>query len=343
MEELQINSRLVSNLNLIQLPRSVEEQAFSQAVSDGLSKPQKSLPCRYFYDLAGSKLFEQICEVPEYYLTRTEQKIFENNSTDIIDAVGHELAIVEFGSGSSIKTRLLINAALNRQEHLHYIPIDISSNFLKTSAHALLSEIDRLSVTAIAAEYAEAIPIIPAPQEPRLFLFIGSNIGNLNRAEAIAFITKIRNRMHPRDRLLISFDLVKAPHILEAAYNDAAGVTAAFNKNLLTRINRELGATFTISDFDHSAPFIQEHSRIEMRLISRRPHHVCVTKLQQEFIFELGEYIHTEDSHKYTFESFSEICRAASLEIQNRWLDEHEWFAVALLKPEEYDSTKQCQ
>ena len=127
MEELEIGRRLNPHLDLIELPKSREEQVFSEAVADGLSKPQKNLPCRYFYDLAGSKLFEQICELPEYYLTRTEQKIFEDNSSDIINALGSELAIVEFGSGNSVKTRLLINAALNRQEHLHYIPIDISS------------------------------------------------------------------------------------------------------------------------------------------------------------------------------------------------------------------------
>ena len=171
MEELGIKRRLTSGLDLIELPRSREEQVFSQAVADGLSKSQKSLPCRYFYDLAGSKLFEQICELPEYYLTRTEQKIFEDNSTDIIDALGHKLAIVEFGSGNSVKTRLLINAVLNRQEHLHYIPIDISSSFLKASARALLGEIDQLSITAIAAEYTDAIPIIPDLQEPPLVSF----------------------------------------------------------------------------------------------------------------------------------------------------------------------------
>ena len=333
MEELQTKRRLALSLDLIKLPRSCEEKEFSQAVVEGLSKPQKSLPCRYFYDLAGSKLFEQICELPEYYLTRTEQKIFEDNSTDIINALDYELAIVEFGSGNSVKTRLLINAALNRQNHLHYIPIDISSSFLKASAQALLGEIDRLSITAIAAEYADAIPIIPDPQEPRLFLFIGSNIGNFNRAEAVSFITKIRKQMHSQDRLLISFDLVKASHILEAAYNDAAGVTAAFNKNLLTRINRELGGTFALSKFDHFAPFVKLDSRIEMRLISRWSQRVYINNLQREFTFERDEYIHTEDSHKYTFESFTEICRVAGLEIQNQWLDKHEWFAVALLKP----------
>ena len=333
MEELQTKRRLALNLDLIKLPRSCEEKAFSQAVVEGLSKLQKSLPCRYFYDLAGSKLFEQICELPEYYLTRTEQKIFEDNSTDIIDALDRELAIVEFGSGNSVKTRLLINAALNRQKHLHYVPIDISSSFLKASSQALLGEIDRLSITAIAAEYADAIPIIPDPQEPRLFLFIGSNIGNFNRAEAVSFITKIRKQMHSQDRLLISFDLVKASHILEAAYNDAAGVTAAFNKNLLTRINRELGGTFSLSKFDHFAPFVKSDSRIEMRLISRCPQRVYIDNLQREFTFERDEYIHTENSHKYTFESFTEICRVAGLEIQNQWLDKHEWFAVALLKP----------
>jgi L-histidine N-alpha-methyltransferase len=333
LEELGIKRRLTSGLDLIELPRSREEQVFSQAVADGLSKSQKSLPCRYFYDLAGSKLFEQICELPEYYLTRTEQKIFEDNSTDIIDALGHKLAIVEFGSGNSVKTRLLINAVLNRQEHLHYIPIDISSSFLKASARALLGEIDQLSITAIVAEYTDAIPIIPDPQEPRLFLFIGSNIGNFNRAEAVSFITKIREQMHSQDRLLTSFDLVKATHILEAAYNDAAGVTAAFNKNLLTRVNHELEGTFVISKFDHFAPFVKSDSRIEMRLISRCPQRVYINNLQQEFTFEQDEYIHTEDSHKYTFESFTEICRAAGLEIQNQWLDKHEWYAVALLKP----------
>jgi dimethylhistidine N-methyltransferase len=333
LEELQTKRRLAANLDLIELPRSCEEKAFSQAVVDGLSKPQKCLPCRYFYDLAGSKLFEQICELPEYYLTRTEQKIFEDNSTDIIDALGHKLAIVEFGSGNSVKTRLLINAVLNRQEHLHYIPIDISSSFLKASARALLGEIDQLSITAIVAEYTDAIPIIPDPQEPRLFLFIGSNIGNFNRAEAVSFITKIREQMHSQDRLLTSFDLVKATHILEAAYNDAAGVTAAFNKNLLTRVNHELEGTFVISKFDHFAPFVKSDSRIEMRLISRCPQRVYINNLQQEFTFEQDEYIHTEDSHKYTFESFTEICRAAGLEIQNQWLDKHEWYAVALLKP----------
>ena len=332
MEELQIKNRLASNIDLIELPRSREEQAFSQAVADGLSKQQKSLPCRYFYDLAGSKLFEQICELPEYYLTRTEQKIFVDHSNDIIDAVGHELAIVEFGSGNSVKTRLLISAALNRQEHLHYIPVDISSGFLKTSSHALIGEIDRLSITAIAAEYADAIPIIPDPKEPRLFLFIGSNIGNFNRAEAVTFIAKIREQMHSRDRLLISFDLVKSAHILEAAYNDTSGVTAAFNKNLLVRINRELGGSFILSEFDHVAPFVKPDSRIEMRLISRCHQRVHIRKLQREFTFQQGEYIHTEDSHKYTLESFTEICSDADLEIQNRWLDKREWFAVALLR-----------
>ncbi len=335
MEELQTKCRLAANLDLIELPKSLEEQEFSDAVADGLSKSQKSLPCRYFYDLPGSKLFEQICELPEYYLTRTEQKIFEGHSTDIIDSLDRELAIVEFGSGNSAKTRLLIDAALSRQKRLRYIPIDISASFLKASARALLGEIDQLSITAIAAEYGDAIPLIPDLEEPRLFLFIGSNIGNFDQADAVSFTTKIRERMHARDRLLISFDLVKASHILEAAYNDAAGVTAAFNKNLLTRINRELGGNFVLSEFDHCAPFVQEHSRIEMRLISRRFQRVHINKMQREFTFRQDEYIHTEDSHKYTFERFTSICGAANLEIQERWLDEREWFAVTLLKPRE--------
>ena len=250
-----MRQHMVSGVNFIELPRDQEEKNFTSAVVEGLSQPQKTLPCRLFYDAAGSQLFEQICKLPEYYLTRTEQKILEDNVSEMIDTVGHNLALVEFGSGSSVKTRLLINAALNCQRNLHYTSVDISSEILRTASFSLLNEYDRLTITAIAAEYNDAIPILPHHEGSRLMLFLGSNIGNFGTEEAVAFLGRIGNQMNGEDWLLVGIDLLKERSIVEAAYNDAAGVTSAFNKNLLARINRELGGTFVLDDFEHAAPF----------------------------------------------------------------------------------------
>ena len=327
-----MRQQTVSGVNFIELARDPGEGNFSSAVVEGLSQPQKRLPCRLFYDTDGSQLFEQICKLPEYYLTRTEQKILEDNVSEMIDAVGHNVALVEFGSGSSVKTRLLINAAFDCQKNLHYTSVDISSDFLRASSFSLLNEYERLSITAIAAEYNDAIPILPHHEGPRLVLFLGSNIGNFGSEEAVAFLRRIGHQMNREDRLLIGFDLLKDRGIIEAAYNDAAGVTAAFNKNLLARINRELGRTFAPDDFEHAAPFVEECTRIEMRLISRFRQTAYITTPERAFHFEPDEYIHTENSHKYTIESFARICHTASLEIQAQWLDERAWFAVILLR-----------
>lgn len=322
----------ISGVNFIELPRDQEERNFINAVVEGLSQPQKILPCRLFYDAAGSHLFEQICKLPEYYLTRTEQKILEDNVSEMIDTVGHDLALVEFGSGSSVKTRLLINAALNCQKNLHYTSVDISSDVLRAASFSLLNEYERLSITAIAAEYNDALQILPHHEGPRLILFLGSNIGNFGTGEAVAFLGRIVNQMNREDRLLVGFDLLKDRGIIQAAYNDSAGVTAAFNKNVLARINRELRGTFVIDDFEHAAPFVEAHSRIEMRLISRRHQTAYIATPDRAFHFESDEFIHTENSHKYTVESFAGICRAAGLEMHAQWLDKNAWFAIAILQ-----------
>ena len=331
-----MRQQMVSGVNFIELPRDRGGEDFTSAVVEGLSQPQKILPCRLFYDSDGSQLFEQICKLPEYYLTRTEQKILEDNVPEMVKAAGHNVALVEFGSGSSLKTRLLINAALDCQRHLHYTSVDISSDFLRRSSLSLLNEYERLSITAIAAEYNDAIPILPHHEGPRLILFLGSNIGNFDSEEAVAFLRRIGHQMNREDRLLIGFDLLKELSIIEAAYNDAAGVTAAFNKNLLARINRELGGAFVLDDFEHAAPFVEDRARIEMRLISRCHQSAYISTPEQAFHFEADEYIHTENSHKYTIESFAGICHAAGLEIQAQWLDERAWFAVALLRKQVY-------
>ena len=300
--------------------------------------PRKQLPCRFFYDEAGSELFERICDLPEYYPTRTERAILARHAHDIIHTA-HEaetnapLALIEFGSGSSYKTRLLIEAAMDQQDTTTYVPIDISGDFLHASCLSLLQDYPSLAVTGLAAEYSESLRVLPDPDGPRLFLFLGSNIGNFEQDEACAFLAGLRAAMLPNDRLLIGVDLVKDIAVLEAAYNDAAGVTGEFNKNLLRRINRELIGDFDLDGFAHHAPFVQEHARIEMHLVSKFDQTVNLNELDLRFDFAAGEIVHTENSHKYTLESFARLCAPAGLEIQARWTDENNWFAELLLRP----------
>ncbi|HLV81672.1 MAG TPA: L-histidine N(alpha)-methyltransferase [Chthonomonadaceae bacterium] len=321
------------NLNLITVPASHRPETLSALVASGLSKPQKRLPCRLFYDAAGSQLFERICALPEYYLTRTDHRILEDHAAEIVAAAGDDVTLVEFGSGSSCKTRLLIEALLAWQRHLHYVPIDISREFLHESARALQSDYEGLAVTAIAAEYDDSLQALPDHHGPRLFLFLGSNIGNFTREEAAGFLRRIAQRMQPQDRLLVGIDLMKDIQIIEAAYNDSLGVTAAFNKNLLARINREMGADFDLDQFEHQAPFIEREARIEMRLVSRRRQAVCLPAEDLLLHFEAGEYIHTENSHKYTLDGFAALCATAGLEFQQTWRDARAWFAEVLLRP----------
>ena len=324
---------LPDGVNLIKAPKHNSQQSLKDAIADGFQKDPKSIPALFFYDTPGSQLFEKICKLPEYYPTRTEHKILTDNAPDIIEAVTGEVELVELGSGSSAKTRVLINAILADQSHLRYMPTDISTDFLIQSSISLKNEYEPLSITAIAAEHSDALRLLPeGGSQSRLFLFLGSNIGNSEQEEAISFIGQIRCRMREEDRLLIGFDLVKDRQVLFDAYNDKAGVTAEFNKNLLVRINRELGGDFKCDLFDHYAPYVEEYSRIEMRLVSRCAQSVYVKCLEQKFNFHEGEYIHTENSYKYTLDGFGSLCEAAGLKIEKHYLDENGWFAVGLFR-----------
>lgn len=306
-----------------------------ETVYRGLSSTPKSLPPRLFYDHAGSELFEAITDLPEYYPTRTEAAILERYAAEIVERTGTGLTMVEFGAGSSRKTRLLIEAALSRQGSLEYVPIDISRAFLRESAEALLREYPDLRVTALAGEYFDAALAIPEASGPRLILFLGSNIGNLPHADAIEFLRRVRRAMRPGDRLLVGTDLVKDASTLEAAYDDAQGVTARFNLNLLARINRELGGGFDLKCFRHVAPWDAGQERIEMRLVSLADQRVRIEDLDWEFDLAEGEPIVTEWSQKYTAESFAALCAPAGLEVAARWTDERGWFAEWLLLPVE--------
>lgn len=326
---------MVSRLEFIEVPVTRQEESLPAEVAIGLSQPQKTLPSRLFYDRRGSELFERITGLPEYYPTRTEQWILDCYASDILERVGDDLAMVEFGSGSSCKTRTLIEAALARQSSLVYVPIDISAEFLRASSQQLLHEYDRLQVKAVAAEYFDSMSKLPKHDGPRLFLFLGSNVGNFDREESVVFLRGIRRQMAPYDRLMMGVDLVKDVSVLEAAYNDSAGVTEAFNKNLLVRINNELGGHFDLELFDHWAPFVEEESRIEMRLVSRESQVVPIDGLDRAFSFREGEYIHTENSYKYTLSSVDELCEQAGMALMEDWKDPNGWFATVLIKPED--------
>jgi len=321
-----------TRLEFIEVASSHPGNSLTEAVRTGLADRPKRLPCCYFYDHTGSDLFEEITRLPEYYLTRCEAEILSRWSDEITASLGPRISIFEFGSGSSLKTRLLIQAALDRQGSLHYVPIDISKSFLRCSSEALLDTFEGLSITALAAEYNAAMGCLPKDENPRLILFLGSNIGNFTSCEATAFLTGVAERMEDRDGLLVGVDLVKDRKVLFDAYNDSADITAQFNKNLLLRINRELDADFDLSAFKHYAPFDESHSRIEMRLVSERDQTVNVRALGASYEFEDGEFILTEWSHKYTVQSFSMLAESAGLRIVGQWTDPRQWFAEFLLE-----------
>ena len=334
--EKEILLAMSQRLHFAETPPKSIENDLPCAVLAGLSAPVKTLPSRLFYDVYGSALFEEITALPEYYLTRTEANLLQQYASAIVAALQTEIAVVEFGSGSSAKTRLLFDAILKRQSTLHYTAIDISREFLSDSARALLQEYSQLNITAIPSEYHVAMNLLPAESLPRLFLFLGSNLGNFETAEAVTFLHQMRSVMQPNDRILLGVDLVKNRQTLEAAYNDAQGITAAFNKNLLMRINRELDADFDLACFAHLAFFHAEQSRIEMHLVSKREQTVFLGALGRTVAFREGETIHTENSTKYTQASIAFLCEQAGLAVQELWTDGGQGFAAALIRPIEF-------
>jgi L-histidine N-alpha-methyltransferase len=303
-----------------------------EAVKEGLDAAPRSLPTRFLYDRAGSELFEQITRLPEYYLTRTEQAILNRYGAGIAETAGENTMLIEFGSGSSMKTRLLIEAILQRQADLRYVPIDISHDFLCQSSDALLADYSRLTIEALGAEYFDAVQSLPAHDGPRLILFLGSNIGNFTYDQSLDFLVRLRLQMTPVDRLLLGIDLAKSRSIVEPAYNDAQGVTAAFNLNLLARINRELDANFDLGSFAHRAPYDETLERVEMQLISLTEQSVCIDGIGKSYRLAPGEAIHTEWSHKYTIESFTRLAGEAGLKLEQHWTDPNAWFATVMLK-----------
>jgi L-histidine N-alpha-methyltransferase len=286
------------------------------------------------YDDAGSHLFERICATPEYYLTRAEAAIFRDSATEILAPFHPPLTIVELGSGSAEKTRVLLDAWFLKHESLTYAPIDISKSALESSAEALLADYAGLKVVGFACEYEEGLQSADREIEgPRLVLWLGSNAGNLPREEAIRFLKAVRKTLHTDDRLLVGIDLHKDTQVIEAAYNDAGGVTAMFSKNLLTRINRELEGDFDLEQFQHVASYEVDNGWVETHLVSHREQTVRIGALDLEIQFTEGETIHTEYSCKYRPEQIEAIAHDAGFRVENQWFDPNGYFSESLFAP----------
>jgi L-histidine N-alpha-methyltransferase len=299
---------------------------FAEDVRRGLTSAPKRLFPKYFYDELGSVLFEAICKLPEYYLTRAEDEILSRHAEEIVElaCAGAPATLVEFGSGSSTKTRRVIEALLRRQDALTYVPVDISHTALEASAHALLDEYPQLMVEAYAGDYDAALARLGETRDARgrtLALFLGSNIGNVEAAEAGRFLRRARAVLLAGDALLVGADLKKGAEVLEAAYDDPLGVTSAFNLNLLARINRELGADFDLKSFRHVARYEEAAGRVEMYVESAREQVVRVGALALEVRFAAGERVHTENSHKYDAAQLSALARGAGFYVARTWRD----------------------
>jgi dimethylhistidine N-methyltransferase len=302
---------------------------FARDVREGLLGRPKTLPCTYFYDDRGSRLFEQICDLPEYYLTRAEDSILRRSAEAMVAGWSRSPVLIELGSGSSTKTRRLISAARSRYGRVHYLPIDVSPTILAESAGSLVRDFPGLRVTGVAGDYRSSLSDLCARiRRPKLVLFLGSSLGNYDTPAAMELLRAIGEVLTPDDALLLGTDLLKEPARLESAYDDAAGVTAAFNKNLLVRINRELGGEFSLDAFDHEARFNAGLGRVEMHLVSRVRQRVEIPRANLSIAFEPGESIHTENSHKYDLRSLEHLARGANLIEDAAWTDERGDFRV---------------
>ena len=315
--------------DLLAGPARLDTTGFATDAVAGLSATPKRLPPKYFYDSAGSELFEKITELPEYYPTRTEIGILNERAKDIATLIPKGAALIEFGSGASTKTRIVLKAA----QLASYVPVDISGEFLAEQAEALKREFPHIAMLPVAADFTRPFELPATIQnQPRVGFFPGSTIGNFEPHEAAAFLKDAGDILGAGSMLIAGVDLVKDQRVLQAAYNDSQQVTAKFNLNLLTRMNRELGANFNLAMFEHHAFYNRERSRIEMHLASKKRQRVIVAG--ESFDFRAGETIHTENSYKYTVETFGCMARGSGWMPTTVWTDKDQYFSVHVLTRE---------
>lgn len=311
---------------------------FAADVRAGLTSRPRTLSPRYFYDELGSILFEAIVRLPEYYVGRAEDEILRDSCGEILKAIPGSIRLVELGCGAATKTRHIISAALQRQTELEYFPIDIDSGILSDTADTLAGEYDGLRITGIAATFEKAIGELAARlsdvEQRTLVLFLGSTIGNLEPDTQRELLRSLRRTLRPGDALLMGADLVKSEGILIPAYDDVLGVTAAFNRNVLVRINRELGGTFDVAAFRHEARYDRQRQRIEMHLVSTVRQRAAVRASGIEIELDEGESIHTENSYKFTREAIALLARDSQFRLEHEWTDRRGWFGDSLLVAE---------
>lgn len=333
LEKPAVDSSMGERLSLRRAPEDRARRTFAEDVRAGLAAHPKVLHPKYFYDELGSRLFEAITALPEYYPTRAEAEILRGHAGEIAGAVsgGGPVRLVELGSGDGQKTRLLIESLIARQRSLEYLPIDISEAAVEASARVLLAAYPDLRVTAYVGEYQQALRAIRPGPGRTLVLFLGSTLGNLDPEERPPLLRDVRGLLAPGDAFLLGVDLKKSEDVLIPAYDDPLGVTAAFNLNLLGRINRELGGQFDLASFRHLAVYNREAGRIEMHLESRRAQAVAIRSLGIEASFEEGETIHTESSYKFDLDQVAALARRTGFELRRTWTDSGGRFASNLL------------
>lgn len=319
------------------LRAGIDPGDFGRDVREGLTALPKTLPPRWFYDELGSSLFDTICFLPEYYVMRAEAEILTRHRTEIATAFGPRIRLVELGSGAARKTRVLLDPVTALQPELEYVPVDVDEGMLERVARDLLGEHPRLRITAVRGDLARPSAVLslldPSPART-VVLFLGSTIGNFEPPAACELLRDLRSALRPGDALFLGADLRKPSAILEPAYDDALGVTAAFNLNLLARINRELGGAFDLQSFEHQAFYDPGQHRIEMHLVSRCAQTVRIEQLDLEIAFRQGESIHTESSFKYDRDSLDALAADTGFAVRLWWTDARGWFADALLVAE---------
>ena len=316
-------------MNVKMLEHEIGQVDERSDILDGLNQDQKQLSPKYFYDETGSRLFDQICDLPEYYLTRTELGIMREHVEAMTGLMGPRASIIELGSGSSLKTRILLDHV---EEPAAYVPVDISRDHLLKTAGCLADDYPEIEILPVCADFTQSFELPEPAVEPdrHVVYFPGSTIGNFSRDDAIDLLKQVRQVVNGNGALLVGVDLIKPRKVVEAAYNDTAGVTAKFNKNILARINRDHAGAFDPSRFEHDAVYDEEHHRIEMRLISCEEQDIPIAG--QSIHFEKGEYIVTEHSHKYSIDEFGSIGEEAQFSLKDIWTDPDQLFSVQFLE-----------
>jgi len=306
--------------------------AYAEEVYKGLTTSPKTLPCKLFYDSTGSALFEEITRLPEYYLTRTEFEILREQAGEMAKAAGAGITVFELGAGTATKTCILLQALSQRQLRVPYYPVDISPAALKEARERVEVQCPQVSVRPVVADFSQGFGFLREVPGRKLVLYLGSSIGNFDPVAAIEMLKQIRHQLADDDALLLGTDLVKAESILLPAYDDAQAITEQFNKNILCRLNRELGADFELDSFRHVACWSPEPSRMEIYLESLRPQIVAIPSLNLCARFANGERIHTENSYKYTLGMITDMLGPAGFALSHTWFDQRKWFALHLAR-----------